>query len=113
MADIAILCRRHVVRILDQVGAGITRQRQEKAYMTAFAAVGYCEVNIIPEVRRRRKVARTRSAGVVAHNALIQCRDMIGFLGYGPDRHIVRIAAVAGFAVAVNAIVEKVGCIRK
>jgi len=38
---------------------------------------------------------------------------MIGFLGYGPDRHIVRIAAVARFAAVVNAIVEKVGCIRK
>ena len=46
MADIAILRCRHVVRILHQVGTGITGERQEKAYMAAFAAVGDTSMNI-------------------------------------------------------------------
>ena len=79
--------------------------------MAAFAAVGNSQVNVIPEVGRRRKIAGTGRGGVMAHNAFIQGRNMIGFLGYGPDRDIVRIATVAGFAVAVDVIVEEVGCI--
>ncbi len=53
VANVAILRRRHVVRILHQIGAGIARQRQEKAHVTAFAAVGNRQMDIIPEVRGR------------------------------------------------------------
>jgi len=53
VANVTILCRRHVVRILHQVGTGIARQRQEKTHVAAFTAVGNNRVNIIPEVCRR------------------------------------------------------------
>ena len=109
MADIAILCSWHVVRILDQFGAGIARQRQELTGMAAFAAVGDGIVNVRQKSYRRRKIARIGRIGGMAINTLSQGRNMIGFLGYGPDRNIVGIAAVAGFAVVVDAIVEKVG----
>jgi len=79
--------------------------------MAALAAVADSEVNIIPEVRRRRKITRIGGAGIVAHNAIIQGRNMVGFLAYGPDRNIFRIAAVAGLTIGVNAVVVKVGCI--
>ena len=95
--------------ILDQVSAGIAWQRQEASDMAAFAAVANRKVNIIPKVCRRRKIARIGRRIVMAHNAFIQGRNMVGFLGYGPDRNIVGIAAVAGFAVVFDAIVEKVG----
>lgn len=111
VASVAILCRRYVVGILHQIGAGNTRQRQEKTHVAAFATVGNSQVNIIPEVCGRREIARVGGAGVVAHNALAEGRNMVGFLAYGPNRNIAGIATVAGFAVTVNAIVEKVGCI--
>ena len=34
---------------------------------------------------------------------------MIGFLAYGPDRHIVGIAAMAGFTIVTDAAVSEVG----
>ena len=46
VTNIAILCRRHVVCILDQVSAGIARQRQELADMAAFTTVGKTGVNV-------------------------------------------------------------------
>lgn len=36
---------------------------------------------------------------------------MVGFLAYGADRNIARIATVAGFAIGVDTAVGKVGCI--
>ena len=40
---------------------------------------------------------------------MIQRRNMIGFLGYGPDRYIVGIAAVAGFTISVDTTVREAG----
>ena len=81
--------------------------------MAAFAAVANRKVNIIPKVCRRRKITRIGCSGVVAHNSFIQGRNVVGFLAYGPDRNIVRIATVAGFTVAADtaATVREVGCI--
>jgi len=95
MADIAILCSWHVVRILDQISAWIARQWQELTGMAAFAAVGDGIVNVRQKSYRRRKIARVGCIGGVAHNTLSQRRNMSGFLAYGPDRYIVRIAAMA------------------
>jgi hypothetical protein len=80
--------------------------------VAAFAAGGNGKVNITPKECRRRKITRIGRTGVVAHNAFIQGRNMIGFLAYGPDRNIVGIATVAGFAVAVDIAIAmgKVGC---
>lgn len=47
----------------------------------------------------------------MADNALIEGRDMVGLFTNGPDRDIAGIAAVAGFAIAINSIVKEVGCI--
>ncbi len=109
MADIAILCSWHVFRILDQLSAGIAWQRQESTGMAAFAAVGDGIVNVRQKSYRRRKIARIGCIGCVAVNTLSQGRNMIGFLAYGPDRHIVRIAAMAGFTIAVDTTVREGG----
>jgi len=111
VANTAVLRRRHVVKILDQFGAGIARQRQEASYMAAFTAVADGKVNIIPKMCRRRKITRIGGGGVVAHNAVIKGRNMVGFLAYGPDRNIFRVAAVAGLTIGVDTVVVKVGCI--
>ena len=95
MANVTILGRRHMVRILDQFSAGVAWQRQELTGMAAFAAVGDGVVNIRQKSYRWRKIARVGCIGGVAHNTLSQCRNMSGFLAYGPDRYIVRIAAMA------------------
>jgi hypothetical protein len=84
-----------VIRILDQLGARSARRRQESSDVAACATGDNGKVNITPKVCRRRKIARIGRTGVVAHNAFIQGRNMVGFLAYGPDRHIVRIAAMA------------------
>jgi hypothetical protein len=112
MANTAILCRRYVIRIFDQLGARSARRRQESSDVAAFAAGGNGKVNITPKECRRRKITWIGRTGVVAHNAFIQGRNMIGFLAYGPDRNIVGIATVAGFAVAVDIAIAmgKVGC---
>ena len=109
MADIAILCRRHVVPILDQISAGIAWQRQESTDMAAFAAVGDGIVNVRQKSYRRRKIARIGRIGGVAINTLSQGRNMSGFLAYGPDRLIVRIAAMAGFTIAIDTTVREAG----
>ena len=46
MANVTILDRRHVVRILDQFSAGVAWQRQELTGMAALTAVGDGIVNV-------------------------------------------------------------------
>ena len=115
MANVTILGRRHMVHILDQFGASVAWQRQELTGMAAFAAVGDGIVNVRQKSYRWRKIARIGRRLVMAHNAFIQCRNMVGFLAYGPDRNIVGITTVAGFTVAVDTATAmgKVGCIRE
>ena len=99
MAIIAILCGWHVVRILDQFSGSIARQRQKTTDMAAFAAVGNgagsIKVNIRHKIWCRPKIACIGRISVVAHITIIQGRNMIDFLAYGPDRHKVAIAAMA------------------
>jgi len=99
-----------VVRILDQFGAGIARQRQELTGMAAFAAVGDGIVNVRQKSYRRRKIARIGRRIVMAHNAFIQGRNMVGFLAYRADRDVVGIAAMAGFTIGVDTTVREAGC---
>ena len=97
-----------MVRILDQVRSRIAGQGQELTGMTAFAAAGYKIVNRRTKCCRRREVSLISSISTVAHDAFTQCRNMIGYLAYGPDRNIIWIAAMAGFALCRDPHVAKV-----
>ena len=81
--------------------------------MAALTAVGDGIVNVRQKSYRRRKIAGIGRRRVMAHNAFIQGRNMVGFLAYGADRNIVGIATVAGFTIAVDIAIAmgKVGCV--
>ena len=114
MANVAILRRRHVVRILHQVSTGIARQRQESTDVATFAAVadgiGEVKVDVRHKFWRRRKITRIGRKAVVAYITLSQGRNMADFLAYGTDSNMVGIAAVAGFAIVIDTAVREAGC---
>jgi len=103
MTKVTILLRRQMVCILNKQWQRIGK---DSADMATFTPARNEPVNIRKKCCRRRK--STWISVLVADDAFTQCRDMVKFLSCRPNRNIIGIPVMAGFALGRDPHVTKV-----